>query len=79
MKANCASGVEVVNGSKIDSNFQEALNYLFIDLAKNMVSDGKDAIKFIEANVCGSKDLNNVRLAAKSINSSSLLKSAIFG
>ena len=79
LKTNGTSGVEVVNDSKIDSNFQEALNYLFIDLAKNMIRDGKDVTKFIEANVCGSKDLNNARLAAKSINSSSLFKSAIFG
>ena len=79
LMANGASGVEVVKDGKIDENFQEALNYLCIDLAKKMARDGEGATKFIEANVCGAKDLNDARLAAKSIISSSLFKSAVFG
>ena len=79
MMANGASGVEVVKDGKIDSNFQEALNYLCIDLAKKMARDGEGATKFIEANVCGAKDDEDAKLAAKSIISSSLFKSAVFG
>lgn len=79
MMANGASGVEVVKEGKLDSNFQEALNYLCIDLAKKMARDGEGATKFIEANVCGAKDFNDAKLAAKSIISSSLFKSAVFG
>ena len=79
MLANGASGVEVVKDGKIDSNFQAALNYLCIDLAKKMARDGEGATKFIEANVCGAKDDNDAKLAAKSIISSSLFKSAVFG
>ena len=79
MMANGASGVEVVTDGKLDSNFQEALNYLCIDLAKKMARDGEGATKFIEASVCGAKDLNDAKLAAKSIVSSSLFKSAVFG
>ena len=37
LMANGASGVEVVKNGEIDSNFQEALDYLCIDLAKKMV------------------------------------------
>ena len=59
--------------------FQDALNYLCIDLAKKMARDGEGATKFIEANVCGAKDDNDAKLAAKSIISSSLFKSAVFG
>ena len=77
--ANNASGVNVVRNGEIDPNFQEALNYLCIDLAKKMARDGEGATKFIEANVCGAKDDNDARLAAKSIISSSLFKSAVFG
>ena len=77
--ANNASGVNVVKNGEIDPNFQEALNYLCIDLAKKMARDGEGATKFIEANVCGAKDDNDARLAAKSIISSSLFKSAVFG
>lgn len=79
MMANGASGVEVFKDGKLDSNFQDALNYLCIDLAKKMARDGEGATKFIEANVCGAKDSNDARLAAKSIISSSLFKSAVFG
>ena len=79
MMANGASGVEVVKNGEIDSNFQEALKYLCVDLAKKMARDGEGATKFIEANVFGAKDLKDARLAAKSIISSSLFKSAVFG
>lgn len=79
MMANGASGVDVVKEGKMDENFQEALNYLCIDLAKKMARDGEGATKFIEANVVGAKDDNDARLAAKSIISSSLFKSAVFG
>lgn len=79
MMANGASGVDVVKEGKMDENFQEALNYLCIDLAKKMARDGEGATKFIEANIVGAKDDNDARLAAKSIISSSLFKSAVFG
>ena len=80
MMANGESGISVVNDDgEIDPNFQEALNYLCIDLAKKMARDGEGATKFIEANVCGAKNQNDAKLAAKSIISSSLFKSAVFG
>ena len=79
MMANGSSGINVVKDGKLDSNFQDALNYLCIDLAKKMARDGEGATKFIEANVCGAKDDEDARLAAKSIISSSLFKSAVFG
>ena len=79
MMANGASGIDVVKDGKIDPNFQEALNCLCIDLAKKMARDGEGATKFIEANVYGARNLEDARLAAKSIISSSLFKSAVFG
>ncbi len=79
MMANGASGIEVVRDGEMDSNFQEALNYICIDLAKKMARDGEGATKFIEANVYGAKNDEDARLAAKSIISSSLFKSAVFG
>ncbi|WP_295115756.1 bifunctional ornithine acetyltransferase/N-acetylglutamate synthase [uncultured Methanobrevibacter sp.] len=79
MMANGASGVEVIKDGKLDANFQEALNCLCINLAKKMARDGEGATKFIEANVCGARNLEDARLAAKSIISSSLFKSAVFG
>ena len=79
LMANGASNVEVVKDGEIDPNFQEALNYLCINLAKKMARDGEGATKFIEANVCGAKSLDDAILASKSIISSSLFKSAVFG
>lgn len=79
MMANGQSGISVFEDGEIDSNFQAALNYLCIDLAKKMARDGEGATKFIEANVCGAKNDEDARLAAKSIISSSLFKSAVFG
>ena len=79
MMANGSSGVEVVKDGEIDPNFQEALNYLCISLAKKMARDGEGATKFIEANVYNAKTGEDAKLAAKSIISSSLFKSAVFG
>jgi len=79
MMANGASGVDVVNDGKLDSNFQEALNYLCTDLARKMARDGEGATKFIEANVYNALNNDDARVAAKSIVSSSLFKSAVFG
>ncbi len=79
MMANGSSGVEVVKDNEIDANFQKALNYLCIELAKKMARDGEGATKFIEANVYNAKSQEDAKLAAKSIISSSLFKSAVFG
>ena len=79
MMANGTSDVNVVNDGEIDINFQKALNYLCVDLAKKMARDGEGASKFIEVNVKGAKDLDDAKLVAKSVISSSLFKSAVFG
>ena len=79
MMANGASGVNVESDDGIDTKFQEGLNHLCINLAKKMARDGEGASKFIEANVCGAKSFEDAKLAAKSIVTSPLFKSAVFG
>ena len=79
MMANGAYGVNVESDDGIDTNFQEGLNHLCINLAKKMARDGEGASKFIEANVCGAKSFEDAKLAAKSIVTSPLFKSAVFG
>ena len=79
LMANKASGVNIVHDGQIDPNFQDALDYLCINLAKKMVKDGEGATKVIEANVYNAKNIDEARLAAKSIISSPLFKSAVFG
>ena len=79
MMANSSSGVEIVKNNRIDPNFQKALEHICIDLARKMARDGEGATKFIEANVRGASNINDAKLAAKSIISSNLFKSAVFG
>ncbi len=77
--ANGKSGVEVVKDGIIDEDFQEALNFVCISLAKMMARDGEGATKFIECKVNGAKTEEDAIKASKSVISSSLVKSAIFG
>lgn len=77
--ANGKSGVEVAKDGIIDEDFQEALNFVCISLAKMMARDGEGATKFIECKVNGAKTEEDAIKASKSVISSSLVKSAIFG
>jgi glutamate N-acetyltransferase/amino-acid N-acetyltransferase len=79
LMANGKSGVEVAENGKIDEDFQEALDFICISLAKMMARDGEGATKFIECKVKGAKTQEDAVLASKSVISSSLVKSAIFG
>lgn len=63
----------------VDKNFQKALDTLCIELAKQMAKDGEGATKFIQADVKSAKTEEDAIKASKSIVSSSLVKSAIFG
>jgi glutamate N-acetyltransferase / amino-acid N-acetyltransferase len=67
------------SGASIDENFQEALEYLCSQLARMMAKDGEGATKFMEVEVKGAANTQDARLAAKSIVSSSLVKTALFG
>lgn len=67
------------SGEGIDENFQEALEYLCCQLASMMAKDGEGASKFMEVEVAGATNTQEARLAAKSIVSSSLVKTALFG
>ncbi|MCC7553397.1 MAG: bifunctional ornithine acetyltransferase/N-acetylglutamate synthase [Methanobacteriaceae archaeon] len=79
LMANGKSNCNLVDNGKIDSNFQKGLNYLCQELAQMMVRDGEGASKFLEVTVKGAKSENDARNASKSVISSSLFKSAVFG
>ena len=79
LMANGKSGVEVAENGVINEDFQEALNFLCISLAKMMARDGEGATKFIECKVQGAASEEDAISASKSVISSSLVKSAIFG
>ena len=59
--------------------FCEALHNVTAYLCRMIAADGEGATKFIECKVNGAKDENDAILASKSVISSSLVKSAIFG
>ena len=77
--ANGKSNVEVVSGDIINKDFQKALDYVCINLAKQMVRDGEGANKFLEVNIKGASSPTDAVLASKSVVSSMLFKSALFG
>ncbi|WP_414468836.1 bifunctional ornithine acetyltransferase/N-acetylglutamate synthase [Methanobacterium sp. ACI-7] len=64
---------------KIDENFQKALDFVCIELAKMMAKDGEGATKYMEVTVEGAVSLKDAEDSAKSIVGSSLVKTALFG
>jgi glutamate N-acetyltransferase/amino-acid N-acetyltransferase len=76
--ANGMAGNPTVN-RKNGELFQKALNEVCIYLAKAIARDGEGAAKLIEVVVEGAKNEAEARLAARTIASSPLVKSAIHG
>lgn len=64
---------------KIDEKFQEALDFVCIELAKMMAKDGEGATKYMEVTVNGAISHEDAKTAAKAIVGSSLVKTALFG
>lgn len=59
--------------------FQNALDYVCIELAKKIAKDGEGATKLIEVNVKNAATEKDAKKIAKSVVSSNLVKCAIFG
>jgi len=60
-------------------DFQEALRYVCVDLARQMARDGEGASKYFETVVTGARNELDARLAAKAVARSSLVKTAVYG
>ena len=74
-----AGGDPIEEGSPGAGPFLNALKELSIYLAKEIASDGEGATKLIEVTIEGAKTSNDARSAARSVASSTLVKSAIHG
>ena len=74
-----AGGTAIVAGTPPAQAFQEALTYVCISLAKDMVRDGEGAKKLIDVTVEGAGTLTDARIAAREIASSSLVKAMVHG
>jgi glutamate N-acetyltransferase/amino-acid N-acetyltransferase len=78
--ANGMAGGEIISsGSQRAEIFQQALNALCLHLAKAMARDGEGATKLVEVTVNGAPSVAEARAAARTIVSSPLVKTAIYG
>ena len=74
-----AANQSIAMGSPDAGIFQAALTQACINLTRQMASDGEGATRRIEVEVAGAKDTQDARKAARTIVSSSLVKSAVYG
>lgn len=78
LMANGMSGVTIIN-SNDHALFYDALLEVAITLAKSIARDGEGASKLIEAVVTGAQNYDQAKKIAKSIITSSLIKTAVYG
>ena len=76
--ANGKSGVNIDN-KDISSVFSEAVTKICQYLAKEIAKDGEGASKLIEVTVEGAKSNNDALLASRSVASSLLVRTAVYG
>lgn len=78
--ANGMAGNKEITEKNADYElFRKALNIVTTDLAKKMAADGEGASKLLEATVIGASDKAQAVALSKSIITSNLVKTAIFG
>lgn len=61
------------------SEFREKLLEMMVHLARQIVSDGEGASKFVQYRVTGAKNAEQARTIARAISDSTLVKTAMFG
>ena len=74
--------IVMANGLAGDADakqFQDALDYVCIELAKKIAQDGEGATKLVEVEVKNAGSETDAKKIAKSVISSNLVKCAIFG
>jgi glutamate N-acetyltransferase/amino-acid N-acetyltransferase len=79
MANGMAGNAPLLKGTRSADVFQEALDRVCIYLAKSIARDGEGATRLIEVTVDGAIDQTDAIAAARTIVSSSLLKSAVYG
>jgi len=78
--ANGMAGNEpILPHSQLASTFQQALDQVCVHLAKSIARDGEGATKLIEVTVSGAINTTEARLAARTVVSSPLVKTAVYG
>jgi glutamate N-acetyltransferase/amino-acid N-acetyltransferase len=78
--ANGRSMDETINADSPEADiFEKALEKVCLYLAKRIAADGEGATKLVEVTVEGALTVADARIAARTIASSNLVKSAIYG
>jgi glutamate N-acetyltransferase/amino-acid N-acetyltransferase len=78
--ANGLTGDKIISQASAEADiFQQGLDKVCIHLSKSLARDGEGAGKLIEVTVSGATGLDEARLAARTVVSSSLVKAAIHG
>ncbi|NQW22226.1 MAG: bifunctional glutamate N-acetyltransferase/amino-acid acetyltransferase ArgJ [SAR202 cluster bacterium] len=78
--ANGAAGNAPISAGSADAQaFKDALTELCVQLTRQLAQDGEGASRLLVADVRGARNTNDARLAAKTIASSLLIKSALYG
>lgn len=78
--ANGQAGNETISaGSPLAAAFQTGLEKVCVYLARNIARDGEGATKLIEVTVAGAASPEDARKAARTIVSSPLVKTAVYG
>jgi len=78
--ANGAAGNATLSAGSADADtFRDGLMELLVQLTRQLAQDGEGATTLIVAEVRGAKNIADARLAAKTITSSLLVKSAVYG
>jgi len=68
------------SAARVDLNqFQNALNFVCVQLAKMIVKDGEGATKMMEVTIMGAREQKDAVKAAKAVVRSPLVKTAVFG
>ena len=76
---SAAEAPKIKEGSTASESFIEAVEYVCIELAKELVRDGEGAQRLIEVTVDGAETINDARSAAREIASSLLVKAMVHG
>ena len=74
-----AENLPIEDNKEYSNDFKKALNYVNKELAKMIAKDGEGATRLIEVSVINAKSKKDAKEIARSVVSSNLVKTAIFG
>lgn len=74
----CNSQIENPKSNEYEI-FLNALYAIMMNISRDIAADGEGATKLLECTVCGAKNVDTAKIVAKSVITSSLFKSAMFG